>query len=192
MFLYFRLLLFLSFSKYLSNFKIAATYTRENEDKEDFRENDFFDEEKSFNNPKLILSDSIGHLEHHTTNRNKKIDKNPNKADDYVSVGSQNGYNLDKSKVQHLETMKDDDSDEEEYERLDEDWIQKVAADGERRIRRRRRRRRRRRTLTSLPVRLPAPCVGSNGQVCRWLLVNGEFKYVCGLVSTITCNSLRR
>uniref|UniRef100_A0A7M6DNT7 Uncharacterized protein n=1 Tax=Clytia hemisphaerica TaxID=252671 RepID=A0A7M6DNT7_9CNID len=73
------------------NYEIAATYIREN-DKENFRENDFSNEVKSFDDPMLVLSDSIGHLERQTTNRkHRKLDENPNKADDYVSGGSQNG-----------------------------------------------------------------------------------------------------
>uniref|UniRef100_A0A7M5X852 Cnidarian restricted protein n=1 Tax=Clytia hemisphaerica TaxID=252671 RepID=A0A7M5X852_9CNID len=186
MFVYFKILLFLSFLKYLSNYEIAATYIRENEDKENFRENDF---SKSFDNPKLVLLDNFHHPEHRTQSKGKDNDMQTLLEDD--SAGSENGYSLDESKVQHLESMKDADFDEEEYERLDEDWIQKVAADEKRkrkRNRRRRRRRRRRRTLISLPVRSPPTCVETDTQICRWLLVNGELKFVCERVPTITCN----
>uniref|UniRef100_A0A7M6DN46 Cnidarian restricted protein n=1 Tax=Clytia hemisphaerica TaxID=252671 RepID=A0A7M6DN46_9CNID len=183
MFLNFMLILFLSFSKYLPNHEMSATSFRENEDKENYRENNVFDEDDSIKNPTLTLLDNIGDLGHQTKKLNKNQDENDidmqtlKLSEDNSIVGSENGYSLDESKVQHLESMKDEDSDEEEYERLDEDWIQKEAADGQRR--------RRRRTRT---VRLPAPCVESDGQVCRWLLVDGELKYVCERVTTTTCN----
>ena len=134
----------------------------------DLREHDFYDDEN-------------------IQNQNKEenvVDKQTSTllGDNIGSAPPENDHSLENE-----QSINNDD--DEEFERLEEEWVQQEDDDGKRKRKRKHRKRRgRRRSPITLPVRLPTPCVFSTTLVCRWLLVNGELKYVCHPAPSITCN----